>query len=133
MILKDKAFLIGIYFFILTLTGCSMITHHDELMRLKRLGDNQKQMQRYIKQQEKFFYKLRRDVKRNRLRKGTSKEKILVRYGEPILTKPIEDKADIKEIFLYRHPTEYFSTDLIYLYFDEGQCLSFWELKLAEN
>jgi hypothetical protein len=46
-------------------------------MLLERLAANQREIEKYLKRQEEFFYKLEGDVKNNRLRKGIEKEEIL--------------------------------------------------------
>ena len=75
---------------------------------------------------------MREDLKNNRLAKGMLTKQILATYGEPILSKEVSDKDSAKEVFLYRHPTEFFSSDRIYLYFDNDKRLLFWEFEPAK-
>jgi len=109
------------------LEGCSFTTHYEQLMLLERLGDSQHEIEDYIEEQRDSFFKLRDDIKNNRLKIGIPKRKILSIYGEPIFCKDIANETDVKETCLYRHPLQYFSTDMIYLKFDKEQNLCCWE------
>lgn len=114
--------------FSIMLAGCSQ----QEIM-LIRLSESQSQMQQYIKQQEAFFAKLKEDIKNNRLKTGMSKSEVLSAYGQPILCDSANKTEQIKERCLYRHPTKYFFTDLIYLDFDKDSKLISWEIKPAKE
>lgn len=118
--------------FIVSLGGCTYITHYKQLMLLKRLGENQREIEEYLDTQEKLFYKLRDDVLNNRLTKALPNKKILSVYGEPIFCRSLESEDKIKETCFYRHPTHYFSSDKIYLNFDINQRLDSWELIKAK-
>jgi len=119
--------------FIMLLCGCAKITHLNELLTLKGLADNQKQIETYLQKQERGFTKLNDDIKNDRLTKGELKRYIIAKYSEPVLTKEVDDGGGIKEILLYRHPTKYFKSDRIYLYFDAGHRLVSWQLKPVES
>jgi len=109
---------------VLSLTGCGCTP---QLSILKGLGDSQKEIERYVAAQERGFYKLSDDIKNNRIKIGLSKKEILSLYGDPVLSKKIEDNPLLKEEFLYRLPTEYFTTNRIYLYFDIEDKLVKWK------
>ncbi|KPK97118.1 MAG: hypothetical protein AMJ95_10750 [Omnitrophica WOR_2 bacterium SM23_72] len=113
----------------LGLAGCALLTHRQQIMALKNLGDEQKKFEKYVNRQEKFFDKLKRDIQKQRLVKGIPKTKILSLYGEPIYCKVSKDLDIPQETCLYRHPTRFFSSDLIYLEFDQDQNLSSWEVE----
>ncbi|MDD4183235.1 MAG: hypothetical protein PHT53_05380 [Candidatus Omnitrophica bacterium] len=116
------------------LCGCAKLAHLDELLTLKSVSDNQRQIQIYLDKQEKGFNKLKEDIKNNRLKQGQFKRSIIDRYSEPVLTEePAPENVGVKEILLYRHPTNYFKSERIYLYFDESGRLLSWELKPAED
>lgn len=114
--------------FSIVLTGCSQ----QEKM-LIRLSESQSQMQQYINQQETFFAKLKDDIKNNRLKNGLTKPEILSAYGQPIFCDSANKTGRIRERCLYRHPTKYFFTDLIYLDFDKDSRLISWEIKPARE
>ncbi|MBP7216856.1 MAG: hypothetical protein KBA46_06195 [Candidatus Omnitrophica bacterium] len=110
--------------------GCALVQHYDEIMVLKHYGDNQREIEMLLTQQTNQFYKLREAIQGNALRKGTSKAQILAAYGEPIVCRKSKEGQEPGEVCLYRHPTEYFSSDKIFLAFDEQARLRSWELIL---
>jgi hypothetical protein len=116
---------------ILTFEGCAFLTHRQQITALKRLGDEQQKLEGYVSQQEDLFYKLKSDIQKEGLVKGTSKTKILSHYGGPIYCKRTGDNIGAQESCLYRHPTRFFSSDRIYLKFDNNQNLYSWELEPA--
>ncbi|MDD4954816.1 MAG: hypothetical protein PHP17_02115 [Candidatus Omnitrophica bacterium] len=119
---------------VLLFCGCARLAHLDELLTLKSVSDSQRDIEIYLAKQEKGFTRLEGDIKNNRLRTGEFKRAIIEKYSEPVLTeKPETEKNNIKEILLYRHPTNYFKSDRIYLYFDAEGRLASWELKPAQN
>ena len=125
---------IPVYLVIVLLCGCAKVTHLNELLTLKRVADSQKQIEIYLAKQERGFNKLNEDIKNSALAKGQLKRSIIAKYSEPVLTKePEPESAGIKEILLYRHPTNYFKSDRIYLYFDNGNKLISWKVEPAES
>ncbi|MCU0652052.1 MAG: hypothetical protein MUC39_03825 [Candidatus Omnitrophica bacterium] len=119
---KKSALLI--YFSIFILSGCMQ-----GAMTLKRLQNSQAELKDVVSKDEENFLLLGEDLKNNRLQKGISKKEILDKYGEPIYSRLISDNTQRKEFSVYRHPTEFFSSDLIYLYFDKDKRLLSWEIK----
>lgn len=115
----------------LGLAGCAFLTHKQQITALKSLGDEQEELEKYVNQQEELFLRLKNDIQNQRLVKGTSKEEILSLYGEPIYCKGALNSNSQQETCLYRHPTRFFSSDLIFLEFDYDQNLSSWEEKFA--
>jgi len=116
-----------------SLGGCALVVHKDKLMLLKRLGENQQEIQEYGDAQEEMFYRLKDDIQNNRVREGLLKEEVSTLYGEPIFCRSLERPDRFQERCLYRHPTRYSSTDKIYLTFDSARKLESWELIEAGN
>ena len=108
------------------LGGCVVLS--DELQALKDVGKSQVQINAYVRKQERRFLKLLKHYKRGWLRVGIAKSKIIAAFGEPVLVKNLDDNL-AKEVFLYRHPTNYFKSDKIYLYFDKLDKLVRWEYR----
>jgi len=119
-------FLLLGYLFVFILGGCVVLS--DELQALKDLGKSQAQIDSYLKRKNRRFLKLLKHYKKGVLRIGISKSRIISVYGEPVLTKSLDDSL-VKEVFLYRHPTDYFKSDKIYLYFDKLDKLVRWEYR----
>jgi hypothetical protein len=112
--------------FIFLSSGCALFTKAPQLLTLKRLGDNQKLMERDIEKKKKNLTKLINDIKADKLKKGTSYNRCIRIYGEPVLEKLTAKDSEEKRL-LYRHPTEYFDTDKVYLYFNQQLELVAWK------
>jgi hypothetical protein len=108
---------------LLLTSGCATVAHLDELLALKQIDNDQKQMDRCIKRQDAAFARLSADVHSGKIKKGILKQRIIAEYGEPIVTTSVNDGSSVVEVILYRHPTRYFDSDKIYLYFDASQKL----------
>ena len=124
--------LLVILLLISTCWGCALVRFlqcHDKLMTLKRVGASQDEIGKYVERQEKLFLLLLDDIRNDRIKSGLSKTDVIDTYGDPILFREVVDRPSIKEALLYRHPTEYFSSDRVYLYFDDSGKLVYWEYK----
>jgi hypothetical protein len=113
--------------FVFLLQGCVYLSHSSELLFLKSFADNEKEKENYIRSQETGFVQLKQDISDGRLNPGILKKEVIARYFEPINCLPIEVPPDTSAC-LYRNPTKYFFSDKIYLYFDEHDTLTRWEL-----
>lgn len=118
---------VSIYFIFIVLSGCGYLKYANELLALKSVGDSQLRIEKYLGKQEKLFCVLIEDIKSEKLRKGIFKREVLKLYGEPVLSETITGESVVKEVFLYRHPTDYFTSDRVYLYFDSSATLLYWE------
>ena len=107
------------------MSGCSKV---EGLLTLKRLGNSQDQIQRYVDQQKTYFLKLVKDIKAKKITLGLSRNDIERRYGEPVLIKEGQEELSGK-VFLYREPINYFESDKVYLYFSKEEKLTKWEYK----
>jgi hypothetical protein len=120
---KTRKIILLIIFFV---CGCVSAEELQGLMTLKRLSGNQAQQEKYMKIQEAKFKKLLRYIKDGKLEKGRSRKWVLSAFGEPILTKTIDDDAYLKEFLMYRHPDQFFGSERVYLYFNENESLVSW-------
>ncbi|OQX78858.1 MAG: hypothetical protein B6D56_08195 [Candidatus Omnitrophica bacterium 4484_70.1] len=122
-----------VFLFFSGVVSCSSPSQYVEpLLTLKALSESQQDIQQYLERQEKLFGKLKEDVKNKRLPLNISKQTVVATYGEPVLCKRVSGKILAKEVFLYRHPTRYFSSDRIYLYFDATGKLIYWKYKASQ-
>ena len=117
--------LFSILFVVFIILGCSKV---EGLLTLKRLGNSQDQIQRYLDQQKTYFLKLVKDIKAKKITLGLSRDDIERRYGEPVLIKEGQEELSSK-VFLYREPINYFESDKVYLYFSKEEKLTKWEYK----
>ena len=94
-------------------------------MTLKRLGDSQQAMETSIAKDAGRFARLSKDIQSGKLKAGVTAGSVRKTYGEPVLTKQLQNPAGATR-WLYRHPTHYFTSEKVYLYFDESEVLTSW-------
>lgn len=116
-----------IFIFLFALCGCAIVRDFEGIMTLKRYGDSQAEMQKYVERQTRLFNKLVEDVKDDKLEKGMAQRTIVRMYGDPVLTKEIKGDPPVKEKLLYRHPLHYFTSDKVYMYFSDDNKLLYWK------
>ena len=114
------------------LSGCVYLTHLNETLFLKDLGDNQNAMQAQLDKEEKLFNKLKTDIDQRRLKKQIKKTRIFSLYGQPALCRSVEGQADIKETCIYRKPGGLL-TPIILLNLDTQDRLFSWEIQPSDK
>lgn len=92
-------------------------------MALRQYSAGQSEIARYIKNGESHFNMLIADIEKRNIKIGAKYNDILRRYGEPVLIWNTEAPSLISKKLLYRKPVDYFSTDRVYLYFDNSDAL----------
>ncbi|MFO8053499.1 MAG: hypothetical protein R6U54_06045 [Candidatus Omnitrophota bacterium] len=115
--------------------GCALFTKAPQLLTLKRLSTSQKMMEKDIAKKKKNLEKLINDIEADKIKKGTSYKRFIRLYGKPVLEKVVnkENKENKEKRLLYRHPTEYFNTDKVYVYFDQKSKLIAWKYLPAKQ
>ena len=114
---KVSLWIIAVFF----LSGCSAVSHLDELLTLKAVGNEQTQMDNQVERQNKLFKILVEAVQKETFPQNyPTKVKIVKKFGEPIFSRPEKKNDQDLELCLYRKATEYFDSDKVYLYFDSS-------------
>lgn len=108
--------------------GCS-----EALMNLKDLGENRQQTEDYVRQQKELFARLSQDIKDNRLKTGTSRKEILAAYGQPVASKEAVYQGKAVQSLVFRDPVKFFSSEIVYLYFDKEGLLCGWEIQAPDD
>jgi len=130
---KNKTFYPYIFFLSLIavfLSGCVYLKNWNDVMFMKGLENNQKEMQVTLDKEKKLYDKLKADIDNGRLRKAVTKRKVFSIYGEAALCKPPEGQADIKETCFYRDPPgKGLFSEMILLNFDAQDRLFSWEIQ----
>ena len=105
------------------------------LLTLKRYADSQEEIERYVQKQEEGFRQLKLDAEQGALEKGMRKKRLIAKYGDPVLCAEQRDvnNPQVHERCLYRNPTDYFSKDKVYLYFDYKEKLLSWKVTAEEE
>jgi hypothetical protein len=105
-----------IYFFIAVfIAGCSTVSGLD---RIKALSLSRDEQEATIEKQDQEFKQLLNDFSSGKLEKGTSKDKVIQAYGEPILIKEIKNDSSTNQEWMYRHPAQFFGSEKVFLYFN---------------
>lgn len=139
MRLMEKNKTLRLYIFFLSLaviffSSCVYLTHFDEVMFLKSLDNNQREMQAEVDREHESYAQLKTDIDNGRLHKSMKKRKIFHLYGEPVLCKPDEGQTGIKEACIYRDPAaKGLFAQMILLNFDAQDRLFSWQIQDAEK
>ncbi|MEW6008837.1 MAG: hypothetical protein AB1629_04300 [Candidatus Omnitrophota bacterium] len=106
----------------LLLASCSQ-----NLKLLLQINNEDKVLKRDLRLEERGFSLLLHDLKQDKLKLGTLKKDIIARYGHPILEFPLQTESAVEKL-LYRYPTKYFDSEKVYLYFDNNNELTDWDI-----
>ena len=117
-----------IVFFAVMIAGCGLRSDFNSagLKNIAQLNAHQKELGRYVDAQTKNFRHLRSDINAPAWQAGIGRADILARYGEPVAD--VAATASSEEVFIYRHPVEFFTLPFIYLYFDSSSRLVSWSV-----
>ncbi len=116
---------------ILSLNGCAVLGIEPQALRtLKDFNASRKDQEKEIALAEKRFRALLEDALTGHLEKGMRKSSIIAKYGEPIAHYNLQT-GQVREIFSYRRPCQFFGSDKVYLYFDQNYRLV--DYKIIEN
>jgi hypothetical protein len=115
-------------FGIFSLSGCAKVQHLPQLLTLKSYSDHGEAADSFVNAANALFEKLKTDIIEQRLYPKTSASQILKTYGQPVHKELVERDGSQFEQWLYRHPTEAFKTDKVYLLFDSAGFLANWEV-----
>jgi hypothetical protein len=119
----SRAFFPGV--FLCFAAGCS--SGWGNIMALRQYSAGQNEITRYVKRTESRFAVLVADIKNNNIKTGLKYNEVLSRYGEPVITWDMAAPSLASKKLLYRKPVNYFSTDRVYLYFNNYNNLVKWE------
>ncbi|MFH1782072.1 MAG: hypothetical protein ABH848_00440 [Candidatus Omnitrophota bacterium] len=112
----DKRLLL--IFLCISLSGCSVAKHADQLLTLKAFATAQDEINKDVSLSREHFDKMLEDYREGSIKEGLRKSFIISTYGPPVLTK-VGDAEGVDEIFIYRDPLKYLSSDKLYISFNE--------------
>ena len=119
--------LIFISLVVIALSGCSALSHLNELFALKAIGDEQKAMDREVEKQDKKFKLLIEEIQKGNIKEYPNKKSVARRFGEPVLSEQVDKDGVLKELWIYRYSAKFFDSDKAYLYFDPSGNLINWQ------
>ncbi len=112
---------------ILFLSGCAVLSHLQELLRLQAFSKNQDEQTAYIKEVDRKFNELLQVIKEGRIQEFPDKESFRKEFGDPIYIKVIQKGNQKQERWLYRYAVIY-NKEKVYVYFNEAGRLVDWDL-----
>ncbi len=102
------------------LSGCYSIRHLDELLFLNKLSEEQKGLDDIVEFQIGQFKMIKEEYESNQLERYNNQKKIKDKFGAPVLIQEAKRNDQMLQLWIYRHPTEFFDTDKLSLYFDKN-------------
>ena len=114
-------------------SGCSKVSHLDQLLTLKDLAEEQEAANQYIEKQDRNFDLMLKEAKAGTLDQYSNKREIRQAFGDPVFARDFVEGDEVGEFWLYRYVTQYFGAEKIYLYFDNDGNLFKSEYKEEEN
>ncbi len=110
-----------------SLYGCCILSHMNELIALKRFATDQEEISSLIQQQQQAFNRVIEAVKSGQMSMYKDKDSIMKAFGPPVFSRAKIKDGMPCEVWLYRHPIKYFDSDKVYIFFDKNGKLKEWE------
>ena len=118
--------LLGVAFVSLA-CGCSVTNNFDEITRLQSYSNNKDRQESWIKAHDQRFEKILAVAKDQGFSRYPNRRSVLRNFGKPVYSRWVIRDERQNEVFLYRHATQYFGVDKVYIYFDEAGQLQSWD------
>ena len=112
---------------VVVLCGCAKLAHLQELLTLKELSDEQDRLAEFVDKRDKKFEELLAAVKNQSIDQYQDKKSILKRFGEPVLSRPVQEENHSLDEWLYRYTTQFIDSPKVYFYFDPEGKLKEWQ------
>lgn len=119
--------LIVLFICLFVFGGCSQARYLDELLTLKRIGDEQLSMANFVKEQNSKFDILLEDVKSGNISGYKTNKSLLSAFGQPIFAKKVNRDGGTQEKWLYRYSTDFFNSPKVVFYVDDKGNVESWE------
>lgn len=109
---------------IFTAVGCASPSRVNKLLTLKGLADEQDTMGKEIAEQDRKFSLMLEEMRAGTLDQYLTQKRIARNFGDPVFVDNISKDGQPVQVWMYRHPAQYFGSEKIYLYFDPDGHLS---------
>ena len=113
---------------VLILAGCAALNNLDELLTLKDLAVDRDLQDKTVAEQNKQFEKLSEAIKSNAIKEYPNKKSCQREFGPPVYSTQLVQNGEHLERWLYRYAIQKTAKEKIYLYFDESNQLTYWEI-----
>jgi len=108
-------------------SGCSKAKYINELLTLKRIGDEQVAMADIVAEQDSKFNMLLKKVTEGKISEYKTKDSLLDAFGKPIFVKKVSRNDSIQEKWLSRYSTQFFGSSKVVFYLDDAGNVEDWE------
>ncbi len=105
---RERLYFVLLFF---AASGASFIGCSQPLRTLMGVGAEQKAQRSYVRRDESRFKLLLGEARQGRVKTGTTQDRIIARYGQPVVREGVT--------FLYRDPVAFFNSTKVYMDFDE--------------
>jgi hypothetical protein len=120
--------IIFLFFGLCLLSGCFSRERMQAINTLRDIAKERAEQEEIIKQEKKKFQLLLKDIEDGTLKKGLKENEVYRSYGAPLIIRYSEGEEKNK-ILVFSEPLNYFGPGKVYLYLDEYNKLSSWEVK----
>lgn len=110
------------------LTGCSAVSHLQELLRLNAYSKEKTIQHRYIQSQRDQFDRMLVAARAGETAEFATTRQVSRAYGPPVFRRPVEHNGQGVTQWLYRYPKAFFDAPKVYLYYDDQGRLVDWTL-----
>ncbi len=100
---------------------------HADLKTLMRVGKSQAEIAKALKKETKNYNRVKKAIGKGKLKEGMPADKILKRYGAPIIDIYDEKRNAYKWLYMPATST-HFEGEKLYLFIDEEDNLVGWKL-----
>ncbi len=111
----------------MSFNGCKTVSHMDELLLLKELSEEQKEMGEEVKLTDAHFDSLVKAVESGDILNYKDQDAIKETFGPPIFIESVVQKGATYKRWLYRYSVQFFDSKKVYLYFNAAGKLIKWE------
>lgn len=107
------------------LLGCFSREKAQAINTLRDIAEERAAQEVVIRSERKQYQLLLKAIEGGVLRKGLSESDVRKLYGEPLIEKPQRGGKTL----VFSDPSNYIGKDKVYIYFDQNNELSSWEVR----
>jgi len=112
--------------------GCAKLKHMKELLLIKGISDEQKEINRYVELKNERVHMLYSIVESGDISQYPTVAKVRKHFGEPVRIRPYPSDPALSE-WVYREQTKFFGSPQVFLYFDEKNALVDWKTQGGDD
>ena len=119
--------LFTLFISVLFFSGCSVVTHAQQLLTLQAYSDNKKVQEAYVHTQDKKFDALVAAIHDGSIGKYKTQQEFVKAFGDPVIILDVEKDGVSCQQWLYRYAVKFQNAEKAYLYFDKAGLIQKYE------